>query len=317
MSHAPFALEARADDASEAKLAGTLRELTAASRGGMKGRALALANEYRDKCVSLFGSQHVRYASALNALGFVHKNRGEVALAVDAYGEALGLLHGEGGSGRGSLAWAAVASNMGACFRAMADGARTDWERMLLLENALVYLSEALQIRSSQLPPSDPCVGETLSLIGGSLRAVSLSEAGRLPLAERYARQAVASLDSSLKGKASPHTALLLATANANLAVLLLQPLPRDAEEEGLEAAELYRAHEAEGRLRDVVATRRKHLGKGHPDTIEALLMLSQALDKGGTPSSAAEATSLRASADTLFKAFQERQLLDSQSDRG
>ena len=252
------------------------------------------------------------------------QNRGEVALALDAYAGSLALL-GQSQQGRQSPSWAAVAANVGACYRAMADGARSGWERLLLLENALAYLGEALAVREAVFPPGHAMLGETLSLLGGALRAASDSDiapaggGGVLAVAERVARRAVVELaDASSAGTES----LQWATAAGNLAVLLLQDLPAPAGmpaskamEEGLLAAERSRAAEAEGLLRRTLALQRRQLGSVAPPTIETMLHLAKAVSRAGQGASAqAEADMLRASADDLYAQLQARQAEDESS---
>jgi hypothetical protein len=160
------------------------------------------------------------------------QNRGEVALAVGAYSGALALL-GQSDEGRSSLAWAAIAANAGACYRAMAEGARTPWERLQLLENSLAYTTQALAVRASSLPEGHESIGDTLSSLGGALRAASVPDlagtahvrgGGGAALAERVGRTAVSMLDAAA---GAGRDSSMWATAASNLSLLLLQPLPQ------------------------------------------------------------------------------------------
>jgi len=252
------------------------------------------------------------------------QNRGEVALAVGSYAGALALL-GQSAEGRATPSWAAVAANVGACYRSMAEGARSGWERMLLLETGLAYLAESLAVRERCLDPQDPALGETLSLIGGAMRAASDEDiAARgggdvLAAAERVARRAVAHLASA--PAAHPTS---VATASANLAVLLMQDLPTPDGAppsgdmaEALAAAQRSRSGEAEALLRDALTARRGHLGEIHPTTIETLLLLAQAVERAGATgaSTEAEVATLRATADELYAELRDLQAEDEAAD--
>lgn len=273
----------------------------------------------------------IRCVISTRLLVWLPQNRGEVALAVGSYSGALALL-GQSPEGRSSLAWAAVAANTGACFRAMADGARTPWERLQLLENALAYGTEALAVRAAALPKGHAAIGDTLSSLGGALRAATEGDLGGdgsgVALSERVARLAVQVLETA---PGAGRESTQWATAVSNLGLLLLQPLPppitaaaasmnaedEDEDEDGENdegagtgalmtgaavdneaaataraSAEQWRATEAESLLRQALSVRRKFLGKSHPDTIETMILLSRAVVAAGNGSPSATAES-------------------------
>jgi len=177
----------------ELALAALQSTITEHYQRGEFGSALQVSKDLMRQTEQHFGKEHPATASAYNNVGLMHKLLGDFVEARSHYNVAMRVYANV--VGRDHASYAMTLHNLGSLNKSQIhfDTTLKATERLSLVENALEYLEEALEVRSAELGPEHPHTVATKSAIGSTLAAqvlhqhkmvVSSKEASKMTSAE-------------------------------------------------------------------------------------------------------------------------------------
>jgi tetratricopeptide (TPR) repeat protein len=193
----------------EAEIATLQNELKEALQDGSLSRAMELAEALVESSEKLFGKSHPVYASSLNNLALVLKQRGLYLESISKYDEALKIYEQVLGKQHPNVA--ATLSNLGLLHITVSRHDSKGLSKLQHAEIAYTYLSQALSIREASLNPNDPLISVSKYQVASSLKAQN-----KFKEANSFYTQSVEELRKKVGDKHA-----LLATALNNYGVCL------------------------------------------------------------------------------------------------
>jgi tetratricopeptide (TPR) repeat protein len=159
------------DKDKEMALAALQTRITTSYQQGDFTSALDLSKDLLKQTEDHFSHMHPATASAYNNVGLMHKLLGDFIEARSNYNHAM-RIYGQV-VGRDHASYAMILHNLGTLNRTQIhlDSSLKATERLSLVETALEYLEEALEIRKAELGDEHPHTVATQSSIGSTLAA--------------------------------------------------------------------------------------------------------------------------------------------------
>ena len=160
----------------ELALAALQSTITEHYQRGEFGSALEVSKDLMRQTEQHFGKEHPATASAYNNVGLMHKLLGDFVEARSHYNVAMRIYANV--VGRDHASYAMTLHNLGSLNKSQIhfDTTLKATERLSLVENALEYLEEALEVRMAELGPEHPHTVATKSAIGSTLAAQVLHQ---------------------------------------------------------------------------------------------------------------------------------------------